>query len=108
MHGGTAKTLYQITLNCFKRRLQKWKDKDEFTFGHDERQWPCQFLGEDQPGKLITDLTEIANRGLIVDRYFTSPYAFAGHQIPISGINIEFVNVTLIAIKVLTCGLWLI
>ena len=64
-------------------------------------------IGEDQPGKFITDLTEIANRGLIVDRYFTSPYAFAGQQISISGINIEFVNVTLIAIKVLTCGLWL-
>jgi len=28
-------TVSANTLNCFKRRLLKWKDKDEFTFKHD-------------------------------------------------------------------------
>jgi len=25
--------------------VQKWKDKDEFSFGHDELQWLYQFPG---------------------------------------------------------------
>jgi len=30
-------TVSANTLNCFKRRLQKWTDKDEFTFRRDVR-----------------------------------------------------------------------
>jgi len=28
-------TVSANTLNCFKQRLHKWKDEDEFRFGHD-------------------------------------------------------------------------